>query len=284
MYLIFIFHIHIMCALSFFRFLPTYDIVPKAMGSAFVVDTYNGAALFRSTIVEVLYMCVFLVVPIVTFAFSLMAQSSEPWRVTAGSWAIMVAITFSVWGCAVTYKQVVACFWLVERYCCCDNNLEASTNDASTDDVNEADNVQTGSVLLKEEEKGQQGKGGLFDKLSPSQDERIRKEWIRLKKIAYRALMLTQVARYSGHRMERYHTTMTEMHDGDDDVGVGEHDTPLETSMNIYSRLTSKSFLCSSLFEAVVPPKRVYSSDEVRDIVPFMVSLHERSILCDVSY
>ena len=103
-------------------------------------------------------------------------------------------------------------------------------------------------------------------------------------KIAYRALMLTQVARYSGHRMERYHTTMPEMHDGDNDVGVGEHDTPLETSMNIYSRLTSKSFLCSSLFEAVVPPKRVFSSDEVRDIVPFMVSLRGRSILCDVSY
>ena len=220
------------------------------MGSAFVVDTYNGAALFRSTIVEILYMCVFLVVPIATFGFSLMAKSSEPWRVTARAWAIMVAITFAVWGCAVTHKQVVACFWLVERYCC-DNNGEASANDAPTD----ADNVQTESVLKEEE--GRSSKG-LFEKLSPSQDERIRKEWTRLKKIAHQALLLTQIARYSGHRMERYHT-MTEMHDDD----VGEHDTPLETSMNIYSRLTSKSF-CSCLFEAVVPPKRVYSSDEVR--------------------
>eukprot|EP00985_Skeletonema_marinoi_P011278 scaffold5347_cov90-Skeletonema_marinoi.AAC.2 len=44
-----------------------------------------------------------------------MAQSEEPWRITSLVWAILILITFAGWALAVTYKQMKACFLLVDK-------------------------------------------------------------------------------------------------------------------------------------------------------------------------
>ena len=112
------------------------------MGSALVVDTYNGAVLFRSTVVEILYMLVFLVVLILTFAFSLMNKRDDPWRLVSAAWAVMVCITFIVWGVAVTYIEVKACFRYVERH--------FFTVDESSPEDDESSDDQTGSCTQSE--------------------------------------------------------------------------------------------------------------------------------------
>jgi len=61
-------------------------------------------------------MMVFLVIPMTTFALALMSGHAEAWRLTSGVWAILVLILFCVWGLAVTYREVYACFWLVEKH------------------------------------------------------------------------------------------------------------------------------------------------------------------------
>ena len=201
------------------------------MGSAFVVDTYNGAALFRSTAVEIYYMCVFLVTPILMFAIFLMAQVDEPWRYAAGTWAILVSITFCLWGLAVTVREVQACFWLVEKYFF--SKEEATVEESTTS---------------KEE----------------SQDSRVWKEFKRLMKIADRALLLTQTARYSGEKKQRYHVLAGSA------VSSSLGHEPLETSMGLYSRIVSlKPFTKILKMFETIEPKRVYSSEEVRDILPF---------------
>jgi len=205
-----------------------------AMGSAFVIDTYNGAALFRSTIVEVLYMCVFLVVPILTFAFSLMARDENPWRKTAGSWAVMVAITFTIWGLAVTYKQAEICLWLVEKFFC---NEDVSSGNGSHDDDN---NNQVD---------GESGK--------------LMKNLKTLMKLAKQAVLLTQTARYSGLKKQRLHIMA-----GDDLCTSFGHEIQ-ERHISLYSQFTTLPF-CSNSFEKLDEPKKIYSSEEVREILPFM--------------
>lgn len=206
------------------------------MGSAFVVDTYNGAALFRSTIVEVLYMCVFLVVPIIAFAVNLFAKVDEPWRRAASVWSAMVCVTFCLWGLAVTYKQLKVCFWLVERH-------------FYKDDEYMEDDLFA---------KNSQGK-------VESQDSRMMKQLKQVMKIANRALILTQTARYSGTKKQRFNIT------AGSDISLSRR-TPQETRIGLYSRLTALSF-CSKrlhMFKTLDPPKRIYSPDEVREIQPFI--------------
>lgn len=58
---------------------------------------------------------VFLIAPITTAMVSLMAGSSAPWRITGLVWAILILITFAFWALAVTYKEILACFLLVEK-------------------------------------------------------------------------------------------------------------------------------------------------------------------------
>ena len=47
---------------------------------------------------------------------SLMIKSDEPWRNTALVWASLALITFAGWALAVTYKEIKACFILVDRF------------------------------------------------------------------------------------------------------------------------------------------------------------------------
>ena len=197
-----------------------------AMGSAFVVDTWNGGVLFKSTALEMVYMTVFLVVPILTFTVSLMAKSEQAWRIAALTWAGLVSALFAVFGLAVTYREAKACFWLVEKHFNLDQSNESS------------------------EEQG---------------------KWKRWMTIAKKALLLTQSARYSGTRNERYHVAG---HDNVGDLDGGgsfssspDH-SPVETNMSLYSRITALSFW--PMFETLDPPKRVYRSEEVHDILPFM--------------
>jgi len=86
-----------------------------AMGSAFVIDTWRGGALFRSEKVEMANMFVFLVAPVFTLMVCLMIQYQEAWRMTAGIWCGLVCLTFCIWSLAVTIREVQACFWLVEK-------------------------------------------------------------------------------------------------------------------------------------------------------------------------
>mmetsp|Transcript_27647 Transcript_27647/g.55452 ORF Transcript_27647/g.55452 Transcript_27647/m.55452 type:complete len:952 (-) Transcript_27647:656-3511(-) len=85
------------------------------MGCAFVIDAHRGGALFRSTAMEIIYLIVFLIAPMTTAMICLMAQSEEPWRITSLVWAILILITFAGWALAVTYKQMKACFLLVDK-------------------------------------------------------------------------------------------------------------------------------------------------------------------------
>ncbi len=58
---------------------------------------------------------VFLIAPITTAMISLMSGSSQPWRITGLVWAILILITFAGWALAITYKEIRACFLLVEK-------------------------------------------------------------------------------------------------------------------------------------------------------------------------
>lgn len=50
-----------------------------------------------------------------TLMICLMSRNEEPWRITALVWAILISITFAIWSLAVTYKEIKACFMLVDR-------------------------------------------------------------------------------------------------------------------------------------------------------------------------
>ena len=162
--------------------------------SAFVVDAFHGGALFRSKIVEVssathtvtqldkhtnpgagdtqvIYMMVFLVIPMTTFAVALIAGHAESWRLTTGVWGILVLILFCVWGLAVTCREVYSCFWLVEKHYFQESDVQLLTSPSSSADL--------------------------------SLREKIR----HIMQIARKALLLTQTSRYAGIWRERYQVT-----------------------------------------------------------------------------
>ncbi|KAL9179381.1 hypothetical protein ACHAXT_008671 [Thalassiosira profunda] len=207
-----------------------------AMGSAFVVDTYNGAALFRSTVVEILYMFVFLVVPILMFAIGLMLKIEEPWRLAAGVWALTVLITFCAWGLAVTIKQIKACLWLVERNFC-----------------NEDDSSEEAERVMRADS----------DLLHLGQGGQRRDQWGKLGTIAKKAVLVSQTARYAGKKKVRYNVVT-----GSESASSLEGEAQ-ETSIGLYSRLTA---IAGFAFYTLDPPERIYSSEEVRDIQPFMTT------------
>ena len=157
---------------------------------------------------------VFLVIPIITFIISLMARDQEAWRNTAASWVILVGVTFCVWALAVTHRQMLACYLMVER-------------------------------------------------CFPFEGEDLElSKWTRFTRVARKALVLTQTARYSGIRMQRFHVV--------GDVATSEDQIPLETRTPIYTRFTSIPCFSKWIFDKLDPPKRVYTPEEVREILPFM--------------
>ena len=88
-----------------------------------------------------------------------------------------------------------------------------------------------------------------------------------LLKIAHKSIIFTQTARYSGTQDERYNYHSKE----GKDLASGRLSVqapPLEISRGIYSRITSL-LLRTKLFEAI-EPTRCFTSDEVRDIVPYL--------------
>lgn len=216
------------------------------MGTAFVVDTYNGAALFRSTAVETIYMCVFLIVPILTFAITLMARYEDPWRTTAGIWAIMVCITFMVWGLAVTYKQVETCSWIVERKYFKGDEDEVCAVKAG-DESSTTGSTRSTSWSPSEQE---------------GREKRPKQKRTRLGEIAMRSILLTQRARYSGVKWQRFNILAGE------DVASSQRGALMETSVSLYSRFTALSAL-SFMFETLDSPKRMYSAEEAREMLPF---------------
>jgi hypothetical protein len=85
-----------------------------------------------------------------------------------------------------------------------------------------------------------------------------------------RVLLIVQTAKYSGTKNEQYVVT------GDDIAPEGgytccdEHD-PIYSRRSIYSFITQLGCL-RFMFKVVDPPKRIYSVEEVRDVLPFLTA------------
>ena len=95
-------------------------------------------------------------------------------------------------------------------------------------------------------------------------------KWQRLRRLAKQAILLTQTARYSGTRDERYLV-------GDKDdypkqgYATSPDYTPTQTRTGLYSKMTQLGFL-HKIFVEMDPPTRRYNIEEIRDIVPFVTS------------
>lgn len=225
------------------------------MGSAFVSDTYKGAAIFNSTAVEIVYMLVFLVVPILTFAFSLMTRSQHAWRTTGCVWMGMVLLLFVVWALAVTVKQVSFCFWLVEKHFM-GGGGDGTVADQILDEMEASDEGAETADSTQDQNAGAYTEG---------QDALVWKKLKRLARIAKRAMLLTQTARYAGMTKERF-----EVSGGDASSSRLSHfGLPTESSTAIYSQLTTLSVF-SKLFKKLDAPKRVYRFEEIKGTVPFI--------------
>jgi len=263
-----------------------------AMGAAFVIDTWRGGVLFRSTPAEVAYAVVFLVVPLATFAVALMARAEAPWRRAAGMWAVSVAVLFGVFGCAVTWRMVGACFWLVERYFQMleerveGEDKETTDIDNAIDNANIDGNHATPKRLQPQHipryESKRQFSTRNCDSPSPPDAPttpvptpllRLPPTFLRYRELADRALLLTQTARYSGTRHERYRVSGADVLDDFDGGGFALHPdyAPLETRTDLYSRFTALSCLAAlRAFETLDPPRRIYQWEELREITPFL--------------
>lgn len=110
---------------------------------------------------------------------------------------------------------------------------------------------------------------------NPSEGEEGDK-WKKMLTLGKIAFMKSQMARYSGTRMERYHVagTDTVAGDGSEESGFCSSDEyePVESRTSLYSRLTALSF-CSSnlkLFDKLDPPKRVWRANELLETPSIM--------------
>lgn len=90
-----------------------------------------------------------------------------------------------------------------------------------------------------------------------------------------RAILLVQTQKYSGQKNEQYFVT------GEDVAPEGgytfseKHD-PSSVKRSLYTRMTQLSFL-RFMYTTIDPPKRTYSIEEVRDVLPF-VTTHNWSL------
>lgn len=90
-----------------------------------------------------------------------------------------------------------------------------------------------------------------------------------------RTVLLTQTQRYSGHKNELYLVS------GEDEPPEGgfsfsDKHKPSKTKRGLYTRLTQLSCL-GFIYDTVDPKKRIYTDEEVRDVLPF-VTKHNWSL------
>ncbi|KAL7471321.1 hypothetical protein ACHAXS_011620 [Conticribra weissflogii] len=271
-----------------------------ALGTAFVIDTWRGGVVFRSTPAEVAHAVVFLVVPLSTFAVALMAGADDPWRLAAGTWAVLVALLFAAFGCAVTWRMMGACVWLVDRYFRRldqrdhgngNGNVNGNGNEKEDRCIGSGKDVDNGSGNHDNDNRNEETPTQPQPQPQPISSHIPRYEskrtfpsqtrgppsraalFRRYLEIADRAILLTQTARYSGTRHERYRVSGADAVDDFDGGGfaLSPDYAPLETRTSLYSRFTALSCLrFIGAFEELDPPKRIYEWEEIREILPFL--------------
>ena len=85
---------------------------------------------------------------------------------------------------------------------------------------------------------------------------------------ARRAILLTTMQRYSGHKNEQYLVTGEDVAPEGGFTFSDEH-KPKQSKRGLYTRLTEMKCL-GCMFDNIDPPKRLYTIEEVRDILPFV--------------
>jgi len=196
-----------------------------AIATTFVSEAWSGGHLIRAVIgaptilKEILYFVFFILTPATTFLVSLFLRVETPWEYACYAWIVAVATLFGIFGLAIVWCEVAACFRLISIH---------------------------------------YGEDGDVNKLR--------------KLILYirRAILLVQTQKYSGTKQEQYLVS------GDDEPPEGgytfsENHEPSSVSHSLYTRITQLG-CCGCMFETLDQPKRTYSIEEVRDVLPFITS------------
>ena len=113
-----------------------------------------------------------------------------------------------------------------------------------------------------------------FDDISV-EDQGNMPAWKKWMPKVQRSVILTTMQRYSGHKNEQYLVT------GEDVAPEGgftfcDKHKPRQSKQGLYTRLTQMKCL-GCIFDTIDPPKRLYTIEEVRDVLPF-VTRHNWSL------
>jgi lipase ATG15 len=109
----------------------------------------------------------------------------------------------------------------------------------------------------------------IYNKMEGRNSDNENGGWMRL---AQQAALLTQTQRYAGTREERYLIGGTEGYPAKGYSASPDY-TPAHSHTGLYSKMTlSMPFCKTKLFDALTPPTRRYSLEEIRDIVPFVTN------------
>lgn len=90
-----------------------------AMATTFVSEAWSGGHLIRAVInaptilKEILYFFFFILTPAVTFITALFLRVEKPWEYACYGWIISVTILFFIFGLAIVWCEVAACFRLI---------------------------------------------------------------------------------------------------------------------------------------------------------------------------
>jgi len=85
-----------------------------------------------------------------------------------------------------------------------------------------------------------------------------------------RAILLIQMQKYAGTRIEEYLISGEDVAP-DGGYSFSEKHQPIQVKRSLYTRLTQMRCL-SFMWESLNPPKRLYSIEEVRDVLPFVTN------------
>jgi len=90
-----------------------------AIATTFVSEAWSGGHLIRAVIgaptllKEILYFVVFILVPAIVFITALFLRIESPWEWACYGWIISVTILFFIYGLAIVWCEVAACFRLI---------------------------------------------------------------------------------------------------------------------------------------------------------------------------
>ena len=114
-----------------------------------------------------------------------------------------------------------------------------------------------------------------FDHDTSVEDQATMPTWKRWLLKIRRAVLLTTMQRYSGHKNEQYLVTGEDIAPEGGFTFSDEHKAR-QSKRGLYTRFTQMKCL-GCIFDAMDPPKRLYTIEEVRDVLPF-VTRHNWSL------